>query len=140
MAARKILGTTVDFGPAVRDLFLAGGFSALVMWAATERFPFLFVGFLSGAILGVVLHVLPPDPQPGDDKRGRIIVRAISGALAGLWLAPGIAWLASGVVVDAGEVPTGAEFAQTALLGMLAGAAWYTAWGFWETRNGTSPT
>lgn len=133
---RKILGTTIDLAPARRDLVLAGGFSSLVSFAATQDPFFLVFGVFSGMLLGAVLHILPPEPHLDDDRTGRIAVRGATGAVCGMLLAPGINWLASGAAYQAAAAPSLGEMLVSAALGFVAGLAWYIGWGYWETREG----
>lgn len=132
---RKLLGTTVDYGPALRDVVLAGGFTSLVMYAATQLPIFLVFGAATGAMLGFVLHILPPEPLPGDDRVGRIIVRTVTGGIAGLGMGPGLAWVTHGAAFDAALTPSNGDMALAGALGLLAGIVWYFGWGIWETRN-----
>src|SRR4051812_40046349 len=89
-------GTTVDVRAVKRDAILAGVFSGANALAGTLEWKWFLPGALFGAILGSVLHVLPSEPRPGDSRRGRIIVRAICGAVGGAWAGLGFAYVASG--------------------------------------------
>jgi hypothetical protein len=132
-----MFGTTIDLHPARRDAVLAGGFSALTLGAALGNVVGVIAGLASGAMLGALLHVVPAEPAPDDTRRGRVIVRTLSGAAAGLWLAPGMAWIASGAMASSDIDPPGVDkLLVSAAAGLVAGALWYFAWGLWETRAG----
>ena len=128
------LGTRVDLRAARRDLVLAGVFTSLISLAATERLAFAVYGLVNGMMLGYVLHIVPPEPAEGDRRRGRIVVRGLSGACAGALLAPALRWLTSGAAVSVAQAPHVSELIRAAILGLIAGFVWYFAWGVWETR------
>jgi hypothetical protein len=132
---RKFLGTTIDLAPARRDCVLAGGFSSLVAWGATLHPAFLIYGAASGGMLGVVLHVLPPEPKADDNRVGRIAVRGVSGAVAGVCLAPGLLYMSKGAALNRALAPSSSAVLLAAVLGLVLGLAWYIGWGIWETRN-----
>lgn len=137
---RKLFGTTIDVAPALRDTVLAGGFAALATWSATQQPLFLVFGVFSGGMLGFVLHLLPPEPVEGDSRGGRIAIRSITGAVTGMILAPGLAWLSSGKAIDVAPAPSTNDMVIAAVLGFVTGFAWYVAWGLWETRASASRT
>ena len=126
---RTLLGTTITPGDAIRDMVLAGVFTMVAVWVAYGTFTAALMGLVGGGFLGVALHVMPPEPHPEDSKRGRIIIRAVSGAAGGAGVAGFLRWLFDWAGKDVGTITEGA------LLGAVVGLAWYTVWGFWETRN-----
>jgi hypothetical protein len=133
--AGRWLGTTVDMHAVRRDAVLAGVFTALNVLAGTLDWKLLPIGLLFGAGIGAILHVLPAEPQPGDERRGRIVVRGLSGLVGGAWAGIGVAVVASGAFVDpAIAQPTPAELVPNAVVGAVTGAGWYVTWGIWETR------
>lgn len=129
------LGTTVDMPAVRRDAVLAGVFAGTNAFAATSELIWLLFGTVFGAFIGMVLHVLPAEPRPGDSRRGRVIIRGICGAIGGAGSAAAFAFIASGVVNDADRAPTTADQLPVLGLGALLGGAWYVAWGFWEMRG-----
>lgn len=133
--ARTVFGTTLDIAPAVRDTVLAGVFASLVTWAATQEAISLLFGLGSGGLLGFVLHLLPPEPEPDDSRSGRIAVRCITGGITGLCLAPGLAWFAHGAMFHAAAAPSTHEMVRAGVYGLAVGFAWYFIWGVWETRT-----
>ena len=133
---KQVFGTSVHVAPALRDTVLAGVFSAAVTWAATQK-PLGFVfGLVSGGLLGFVLHLLPPEPEPGDSRGGRIATRAITGTITGICLTPGLSWVAHGTMFDADLAPRNSDRLQAGALGGALALVWYVLWGLWETRPG----
>ena len=132
---RTWLGTTIDLHAVRRDAVLAGVFTALNVLAGTLDWKLLPVGLLFGAGIGAILHVVPAEPQPGDERFGRIVVRGISGLIGGAWAGVGVAVVASGAFVDGSIAqPTPGDLIPNLLVGAVTGAAWYVCWGIWETR------
>jgi hypothetical protein len=130
-------GARVDMSAVRRDAVLAGVFSGANAFAGTLD-PLWFVpGALFGAVLGMVLHVLPAEPQPGDSRRGRITVRAICGLLGGAWAGLGFAYVQTGYLADNASMPQLPDLWENFLVGGITGMVWYVAWGLWETRNRT---
>lgn len=136
---RTWLGTTIDLHAVKRDTVLAGVFTALNVLAGTLDWTLLPVGLLFGAGIGAILHVMPAEPRPGDERRGRVVVRGISGLVGGAWAAVGVAVVASGTFLnDDIPQPAPVELWPEALVGAVTGAVWYVIWGLWETRPGAS--
>lgn len=133
--AQRWLGTTVDMHAVRRDAVLAGVFAGTNVFAVTRSPLWFVVGTLYGAFLGMILHVLPAEPQPGDSRRGRVIIRTICGAIGGAGSAATVAYLATGVIYDFDNAPDPSELVVPLLLGGLFGGLWYLAWGFWEMRD-----
>jgi hypothetical protein len=130
-------GTTIDMHAVRRDAVLAGVFTALNLLAGTLVWTYLPMGLLFGAGIGAILHVMPAEPRRGDSRRGRIIVRGLSGLVGGAWAGAGVAVVASGTFMHANiPQPQPAELWQEALVGAITGLAWYVIWGIWETREG----
>ncbi len=126
----KFMGTTITIGDAKRDSVLAGMFTMLVAVAAHGTLASAIIGLVGGAFLGSSLHMLPPVPLAGDDRTGRIVIRAVSGAVGGAGLTGFLRWFLDWAGQYSGSI------VQGALLGAVAGCAWYTIWGVWETRAG----
>jgi hypothetical protein len=135
-ATRRWLGATVDLHAVRRDAVLAGVFSGANAYAGTLQPVWFLLGSAFGAFIGMVLHVLPAEPQPGDDRTGRIVIRGFCGFIGGAGAGAAIAFIASGVAFGVGDPPMGADFLPHIAVGALTGGAWYVAWGFWETRGG----
>lgn len=130
-------GTTIDMHAVRRDAVLAGVFTALNLLAGTLVWSYLPMGLLFGAGIGAILHVMPAEPRVGDPRRGRIIVRGLSGFVGGAWAGAGVAVVASGTFMHANiPQPQPADLWQEALVGAITGAVWYVIWGIWETRDG----
>ena len=129
------LGTRLDWHAVRRDAVLAGVFAGLNVLAGTLSWIWLPTGIAFGAGVGAFLHLRPAEPAPDDDWRGRIVVRGISGLVGGAWSAAGVAVLVSGAVDDPERLPGLASLAPHLIIGGLTGAAWYVAWGWWETRS-----
>jgi hypothetical protein len=128
-------GTTVDMHAVRRDAVLAGVFTALNLLAGTLVWSYLPLGLLFGAGIGAILHVMPAEPRHGDSRRGRIIVRGLSGLVGGAWAGAGVAVVASGTFMhDNIPQPQAPDLWQEALVGAVTGLAWYVIWGVWETR------
>jgi hypothetical protein len=125
---RNIMGTTIDFGPALRHAVLAGGFTRLLTLAVAGTIVAGAIGLAGGAFLGVVLHILPPEPQPGDARSGRIVARTITGGVAGAGVGGFLRWLLDWAGHGAGGMAGGVG------VGLMAGVVWYALWGWWETR------
>lgn len=134
--ARRWLGTTVDMHAVRRDAVLAGVFAGTNVFAVTRDPLWFLVGTLYGAFIGMILHVLPAEPRTGDARRGRIIIRTITGAIGGAGSAATVAYLASGVIFDLDRAPDPAQLLEPLLWGAALGGLWYFAWGVWETRPG----
>ena len=132
---RRWFGARVDLAAVRRDAVLAGVFSGANALAGTMDWVWFVPGMLFGAVLGMVLHVLPAEPHDDDSRQGRIIVRAICGGLGGAWAGLGFAFVASGYAVGNAPEPLLGDLVPNTLVGALTGAAWYVAWGFWETRR-----
>lgn len=133
---RTWLGTEVDLHAVGRDAVLAGVFTALNVLAGTLDWRYLPLGLAFGAGIGAILHVLPAEPRPTDSRRGRIVVRGISGCIGGAWAGAGVAIVASGAFVDSSiEAPQLTDLGPNLLFGAATGAAWYVLWGAWETRH-----
>jgi hypothetical protein len=131
------LGTEIDLQAVNRDAVLAGVFTALNVLAGTLDWTLLPLGLLFGAGVGAILHVMPAEPRVDDERRGRVIVRGLSGLVGGAWAGVGVAVVASGTFLhDNIEQPTASQLWQEALVGAITGAAWYVIWGLWETRPG----
>jgi hypothetical protein len=129
------LGTTVDMHAVKRDAVLAGVFTALNLLAGTLDWTLLPLGLLFGAGIGAILHVMPAEPRVGDSRRGRIIVRGLSGLVGGAWAGVGVAVVASGTFLnDDIKQPVISDLWQEALVGAVTGLLWYVVWGIWETR------
>lgn len=129
----QLLGTTVDPHAVRRDAVLAGVFSGLNVMSGLLDVVWLLPGIIFGAMLGAVLHVLPAEPHHGDSRRGRMIIRCITGGIGGAWGAAAIRTVSSDVV-RGGSFPSVADYVPVLMLGTLTGAAWYLAWGWWEMR------
>lgn len=132
---RHWLGARVDLAAVRRDAVLAGVFSGANALAGTLDWRWFPAGMLFGAILGMVLHVLPAEPATGDSRTGRILIRAACGTLGGAWAGLGFAYVASGYAVGAADIPDTSSLLTSALVGGLTGGAWYVTWGVWETRT-----
>src|SRR5690349_3016762 len=94
-APRTWLGTELDWHAVRRDAVLAGVFSALNVLSGTLDWTLLPLGLFFGAGIGAILHVMPAEPRATDERRGRIIVRGLSGFVGGAWTAVAVAILAS---------------------------------------------
>jgi hypothetical protein len=132
---RRWLGTTVDMHAVRRDAVLAGVFAGTNVFAVARDPLWFLVGTLYGAFIGMILHVLPAEPQPGDSRRGRVIIRTVCGIIGGAGSAVTVRFLASGVIDDLDLAPTADQYLPALLLGGLLGGLWYLVWGFWETRE-----
>ena len=132
---RRWFGATLDLEAVRRDAVLVGGFSGMNALAGTLDWAWLPAGAFFGAVLGSVLHLMPAKPQPDDSRRGRIIVRAITGFVGGGWAGLGFGFVQSGVAANAAIAPTAADLVPNLLVGAVTGMAWYIGWGFWETRK-----
>lgn len=135
---RRWLGTTVDMHAVRRDAVLAGVFAGTNVFAVTRDPIWFLVGTSYGAFIGMILHVLPAEPQPGDSRRGRIIIRTVCGMVGGAGSAATVAYLATGVIFDFDNAPVLSDLVEPLLYGGLFGGLWYLLWGFWETRPTTS--
>lgn len=129
------LGATVDIVAVKRDAVLAGVFSGANAFAGTLDWMWFVPGVLFGAVLGMVLHVLPAEARPGDSRRGRITIRGICGGIGGAWAGFGFAFVASGAAVGNAPGPAIIDLVPNTVVGALTGAAWYVTWGMWETRT-----
>jgi hypothetical protein len=136
---RTWLGTTVDMHAVKRDAVLAGVFGGTNVFAVTRDPLWFLVGTAYGAFIGMILHVLPAEPQPGDARRGRIIIRTVCGMIGGAGSAATVAYLASGVIFDFDNAPELSTLVEPAVWGALLGGLWYLLWGVWETRDGAVP-
>lgn len=130
----RLWGTRLDWHAVRRDAVLAGVFAGLNVLAGTLSWIWLPTGIAFGAGVGAFLHLMPAEPDSDDDWRGRMAVRGISGFVGGAWSAVGVAVLVSGAVDDADKMPSLADLMPHLVIGGLTGAAWYVAWGWWETR------
>lgn len=133
---QRWLGTTVDMHAVRRDAVLAGVFGGTNVFAVTRDPLWFLVGTLYGAFIGMILHVLPAEPRHGDSRRGRIIIRTVTGAIGGAGSAATVAYLASGVIFDFDRAPEPSQLVEPLLWGAALGGLWYLLWGFWETRPG----
>lgn len=131
----KWLGTTVDMTAVKRDAVLAGMFAGANAISGTMD-PIWFVpGLLFGAFIGMVLHVLPAEPRPGDSRSGRITIRGICGLVGGAGSGLAFAYLASGYALGNAPMPRFTDTIDSLVVGAITGAAWYVVWGFWEMRD-----
>ena len=130
---RRWLGAAVDLRAVRRDAVLAGVFSGANAFSGTFAPSWFLLGGAFGAFIGMVLHVLPAEPQPGDSRRGRIVIRGLCGLVGGAGAGAAFAYVASGAATG-GDPPIGADYLPHLLVGALTGAAWYVIWGAWETR------
>jgi hypothetical protein len=121
----------MDWHGALRDTFLAGGFSGATAGAVLGSWEAAAVGFGGGAFLGRVLHVAPRNYENGS-RMSRILLRAASGALAGAGNGSSLAklWLRE-------EDPVKVRRAVTA--GAISGALFYALWGAIEPRAKAHP-
>lgn len=134
---QRWFGTTVDMHAVKRDAVLAGVFTALNVLAGTLDWTLLPLGLLFGAGVGAILHVMPAEPRVDDERRGRVIVRGLTGLVGGAWAGVGVAVVATGTFLhDDIAQPVASDLWQEALVGAISGAAWYVIWGLWETRPG----
>ena len=134
---RSWLGAELDWHAVRRDAVLAGVFAALNVLSGTFDWTLVPLGLVFGAGIGAILHVMPAEPRPSDDRRGRIVIRGLSGLVGGAWTAAAVAVLASGALVDDSiKYPMLGDLWQELLAGAITGAAWYTIWGLYETRPG----
>ncbi len=133
--ARRWLGTTVDMHAVRRDAVLAGVFGGTNVFAVTRDPLWFLVGTAYGAFIGMILHVLPAEPQPGDSRRGRVIIRTICGAIGGSGSAATVAYLATGVIYDFDRAPDPSELVTPMIWGAFLGGLWYLLWGLWETHG-----
>lgn len=133
--ARRWLGTTVDLHAVRRDAVLAGVFAGTNVFAVTRDPAWFLVGTAYGAFIGMILHVLPAEPLPGDARRGRVVIRTVCGAIGGAGSAATVAFLASGVIYDRDAAPAMSDLVTPLLWGAALGALWYLLWGFWEMRD-----
>lgn len=117
-----------------RDAVLAGVFAGTNVFAVTRDPLWFLVGTAYGAFIGMILHVLTAEPQPGDARRGRIIIRTVCGMIGGAGSAATVAYLASGVIFDFDNAPELSTLVEPAVWGALLGGLWYLLWGVWETR------
>jgi hypothetical protein len=129
------LGATVDIVAVKRDAILAGVFAGANAFAGTMDWVWFVPGMLFGAVLGMVLHVLPAEPRAGDSRRGRIVIRGICGGIGGAWAGLGFAFVASGAAVGNAPDPVIGDLVPNLVVGALTGSAWYVIWGVWETRR-----
>jgi len=125
----RLLGATVSPMDAARDAVLAGVFTSLVAAMAHGTSGAAAVGLVGGGFLGVVLHLVPPEPVAGDSRSGRIVIRALSGAAGGAGLGAFLRWFFDWSGHQTGSLSSGAW------LGAGVGLIWYTLWGLWETRS-----
>ncbi len=130
----KWLGTTVDMHAVRRDAVLAGVFGGTNVFAVTRDPIWFLVGTAYGAFIGMILHVLPAEPRPGDSRRGRMIIRTICGIIGGAGSASVVAYLATGVIFDFDNAPDLTKLLEPALWGAVLGGLWYMIWGYWEMR------
>lgn len=133
--ARRWLGTTVDLHAVRRDAVLAGVFAGTNVFAVTRDPIWFLVGTAYGAFIGMILHVLPAEPLPGDSRRGRVTIRTVCGAIGGAGSAATVAFLASGVIYDRDAAPPFADLVTPLAWGAALGGLWYLLWGFWEMRE-----
>lgn len=136
---QRWLGTTVDMHAVRRDAVLAGVFAGTNVFAVNRDPLWFLVGTLYGAFIGMILHVLPAEPQPGDSRRGRVTIRTICGMVGGAGSAATVAYLASGVIFDLDRAPEPSQLVAPLLWGAALGGLWYLVWGVWETRPAAVP-
>lgn len=136
---QKWLGTTVDMHAVKRDAVLAGMFAGANALSGTMDAVWFLPGLLFGAFIGMVLHVLPAEPRPGDSRQGRIIIRGICGLVGGAGSGLAFAYLASGYALDNAPMPTFSDTLDSLVVGAITGALWYVVWGFWEMRGVEQP-
>lgn len=121
----------LDVRGAVRDTFLAGGYTGAMTGAVIGSWQAAAVGFGGGGFIGFVLHFVPRNFERGS-RGSRVALRALSGAIAGAGSGSSVQRF---IVGD-----TDPEAIRGATIrGAIAGATFYALWGLMEPRSRKHP-